>query len=914
MFAVRISAVGGIFLLMATTQAAPFPVLPRKVYLLILKHATFKQVGMHKVVIPATSSTTPDPLGPIQPAPKPQKSKVSSSMDWLDDNLFGKLEVTGSRTLGLHAFSVTGDKDAYATTTNYGEGDQTFTNNGSMSVAGRKVFGVLSFQADLPDSRLSDPTTHQVLLEYDRGPLKVSEGDIRGSLLSGNSLTNFYKSLKGSMVEYTKGPLHAKALYSETKGSAQTVSIQGSNSVGPYYLESGRVLQDTLQVQVDGQTMRPGTDYVLDTNLGSGSISFLSRVIPPTSTIVATFESVSPGTSPGILAGVGASYNLGRFGQVGASIVQQRSTGTSGDGTVPDLFVFAGATSTTYMLSYEPIVSTITVQLGDRLLVMGTYVNGVVVGDYALNPAEHRQLILNSTLAAPDNTTLYVKYRPQVTQSVNGDRQVYGFDYSYRFGQRGGIQFNQALGQTINTADSTGALARTLNGNYLIGDLNLTANVKDIPTHFVSIETEGFSRNERSYSLGAEVKKPLITYGIAYGNSMIDDQSTSTTSTTLYNARSTSAKAYATYNSADGTNWTVAQTRTSGHQAYESQLDSSSLSAAKSFGKQVRFDTGVEYQQGRGPLLDSAGNTVIGSVELVTYHVGATYTPITHLNLVGKVSVSDTRALGQASTGDDISFSSTWRPSDKWGVSASLLNSTSGQGTTLSGFSNGAGYGYGGNGFSSGGLGSGYLGAANGQLNTRTMMLDYKASNRLPLNLHYTENRSTGTLSSNSLVKSIGVGGQWDLGQVTVLDVSLDRTTSDFINSAISGSTNTTSVGFNLTGSPKGKWSYQLGLNTLVSGGTSIYRQNSLDYNLEVGYRLAPKHQLSASYIRGDYTGYSGQEDDQFIFSYTYSIFSRLGLTGSYRIHNVSNLDPTVTTGAYRANAFDLSLSYGFRS
>jgi hypothetical protein len=852
------------------------------------------------------------------PTKGPQKirppKKRPAFFDWLDKYVFGRVEVTGTRTLGLHANSVTGDTNAYATTTNYGEGDQTFTNNGNLSVAGKKVFDIVSFQADIPDNRLADPTTQKVLLEYDRGPLKISEGDIRGSLLPDNSLTAFDRPLKGTMVEYQRGRAHVKLLYSETKGTAQTVSIQGANSLGPYFLEGGKVLPDTVEVLVDGQLMRPGTDYVVNTVTDSGTISFLTRVIPPTSTIVVTFESAAPGSSPGIISGAAANYSLGKLGQIGASIMQERGTGSNGDGTVPDLFVFAGASSTVYTLSYEPVVSTIVVELGDRLLVAGTYNGGAVTGDYAVNPAEPRQVVLNSSLAAPQDSTVYIKYHPVVPPTSVGDREVYGFDYAYRIGNKGLIQYSQATGSTINTASPTGGVARTLTGNYLLGKISLTGSVKDIPDNYVSIETAGFTRNERSYDLGAQVKSSRLTYGVSYGNSIVDDQVTSGVTTTNLNARSTIAKAFANYNAADGTTWSATQTRTAGHQVYDSRLDDSALSGTKSFGKKLRMDSGVEYQQGEGPLLNSAGATVVGSVSLVTYHVGVTAIPVTHLTLSGRASVSDTRALGESSKGDDLQFTATYRPNDIWNLYGSILNSNAGQSAALSGFSNGTGAGYTGNGFSAGPSGSGYLGAADGTLDTRNLNVDFKVSKRLSLGTHFSDNRSTGSLSSNSDVQDIGVTTQWDLGNITVVDISLDRTNSQYLTATSGSTANTTSANFNLTGNPKGKWSYQIGINTLLAGGSSAYNQNTVNYNLGLGYLLTKKQQVSATYTKGTYNGYDGQEDDQIVFRYTYSILQKLGLSLAYRIHNVTNLDPSITTGAYRSQAVDLELSYGFKT
>jgi hypothetical protein len=922
MFHARTATIIGAILVGAKASAI-YPHIPKRFFDLVRAKDGLARMRPKFLNPPANlniaETTGPVPnqnyTGLIPPPVKPQDVKPKPPMlEWLDENLFGRIDVTGNRTLGLHAFSVSGDRAAYDQATNFGEGGQTFTSDGEMTLSGKKVLGVMSFQTTIQDSRLSDPTTNQFLLEYDRGPWKLSEGDIRGTLVNTNPLTAFAKTLHGTMAEYQAGPWHLKGLYSETKGSPRTITIQGSNSSGPYYLESGKLLSDSLEVQVDGVLQKPGTDYVADVQIGS--VTFITKTIPATSTIVATFEAVAPGTSPGILSGVGASYDFGRYGRLGLNLMQQTATGASGDGTLPDTFVFAGPSSTIYMLTQEPdLTRPILVQVGSRILTPGTLVSGVVVGDYAFNPSEHRQLILSPTISGQVNIdTLLVKYFPTITAAVVGDRRVYGVDYSLKLGNGGLVQYAQATGQAMSGASSGTSTARTLNGSYKIGRLNLTGNIKDIPSDYVAIESQGFSRNEKSYALGAEMKFTNLTYGLAYSNAVIANQTQiSSTTTDLLNARSTSAKLYTNYNSADGTAWTLSQTRTAGHLIYDSQLDTSDFTGSHAFGK-VRLDTGFTYQQGKGPLLNNAGATQIGSVYMDTYHVGLNYVPMPTLSFDTRASVSQIRALGQSNSGNDLTLSSVWRPNNRWHVTASELHSVSGQASVLSGFSNGSGYGYGGNGFSSGALGSGFLGAADGTLDQSSLTVAFKSSNRLSLDGHVSSNRSTGTLSSNSTVHDVGLGSELDLGNFTILNATIDKTSTSFVTSdtSVAGSVDTTSLNFNLAASPKGPWSYQLSLSTLLSGGNSLYNQNSDNYSASLGYRFSKKHQVSVGYISGSFTGFQGQNDRQFVVSYTYTIFRQLGLTTSYRVHTVTNTDPTVTTGAYRAAGFDLTLSYGF--
>jgi hypothetical protein len=942
----RLTVVGGVALIVTPAVASPIPYIPRSLFLKALRDVIASRVHIANVNAPTNgvAAAAPQIDTTNQTAVVPgvdasaSKTHKSSPFAWLDDNLFGKITVTGSRTVGLHSYSVTGDQSAFQSLNANGQGGQTFTDQGSTNIAGKNVLGILTFQMNVQDQQYSDPTNNVMTLEYDKGPFKVSEGDIRGSLLNTNSLTTFAKTLKGSQIEYKAGPLHLKALYSETKGSPRTLAIQGSNSMGPYYLQSGKIQNDSLDVQVDGQPMKLGTDYTADTQ--SGTITFMQRIIPPTSTIVVTYEAISPNSVPGILDGVAGSYDLGKYGLFGFTAVQIRGTGISSDGTITDPFQYyeTPGVASSYLLSYEPQVSTVQVEVGTRQLFLGQYVNGQVLGDYALNPVEPRQLLINPDIVADPGATLYVRYAPVSVQTVDGDRQVLGFDYKLPLGNRGYVQYDEAIGQTIDTANGSSGIAKTISSEYKLGSVDLTATIKDIPSGYVAIESQSFNRNEDSYTLGAQTKQNRFTYGVSYSNSSVDElesavpglSTTGTTTTgttsstagtasedTYINARSTVAKAFASYLSPDGTTWSVTQSRTAGHLLYDSQVDTTGFTGSHTFGK-LKLGTGVDIQQAEGPLTNSAGNVQMGSIDLQTYHLDATYAPINKLSLTGRASISDVRALGQSTQGNDLSLSSDWNPNQRWRVSAMVLHSNSGQTASLASFSNGTGYGYGtGNGFSSGPTGDGLLGGTNSTLDEMGVTTQYQATKRLALTTQLNQNEATGTLASNTLVKVIGVGANWDLGKFNMLDFNLDHSISNFVGADTSTTagvaTTATANSLNLTfaGTPKGPWSYRLSLSSLINGGTSSYQQNSLNYDASLAYRLAKRQTVAFSYVSGSYTGYAGQLDRQIVASYRYNLFQNFDLVGSYSVHQVSNLDPTITTGAYRAAGFDLQLSMG---
>ena len=172
MFVARAAAVGG-FVLLVVMAPAQFPIIPRKVYLK-LESLVFMQKILQGHGTPVGTNLNA----------KVTHGKIATSqirrdglVHWLDKNICGTSSTSAAaERWAIHAVNVSGDTTAYDEATNYGEGGQTFTDDGAISITGRKVLGVLSVQADIPDSRLSDPTTQNYLLEYDQGPLEDQRG------------------------------------------------------------------------------------------------------------------------------------------------------------------------------------------------------------------------------------------------------------------------------------------------------------------------------------------------------------------------------------------------------------------------------------------------------------------------------------------------------------------------------------------------------------------------------------------------------------------------------------------------------------------------------------------------------------------------------------------------------------------
>ena len=82
--------------------------------------------------------------------------------DWIAENVTKRLSVVGRESLGLHMARTEGDLIAYQNATAFGQGNQTFTNVGQMSVSGSKVAGLFSFNTTFADNHYQDPTSHRL--------------------------------------------------------------------------------------------------------------------------------------------------------------------------------------------------------------------------------------------------------------------------------------------------------------------------------------------------------------------------------------------------------------------------------------------------------------------------------------------------------------------------------------------------------------------------------------------------------------------------------------------------------------------------------------------------------------------------------------------------------------------------------
>ncbi len=881
-----ICLVWGTFSLTAKAQLA-FPPLPPQV------------VGGTGLVGPAVGKPSHSPLV-ANDSPKPSGPVARQSFgSWVTTNVVHRIDVTGNRSIGFHAHQVSGDKDAFRSLNYYGNGGSTFSNTGNMTLSGKKVLGVLDFQYQFTDDRIQSPDTNRMTLNYDRGPIKVGYGDVRASLLNTNPFASFNRSLFGLTSQFKSGRTQMSVIRSEVKAAAKTISLNGNNTAGPYYLQAGRLIADSVEVRLDGQVMRLMQDYVVDSD--QGSITFVSRIILPTSSIVASFEASGFNQSSGIIQGAGVSYDFGKIGRAAFTQIEQRGNGSGTNKSLLETFQGYGDPSIPYTLQYSPILGTVIVRVNGTVQVEGP--------DYRFDAQIPSRFFFLRYV--PNTDTVSATYRPSVVQTLNGDRRVVGFDYRVPLGLRGEsgyVQYSMARGELMSKDSPRSGTSRGITASYQTGGLRLTSDFRDIPATYVSVQSQGFSRNERAATIGAELTRGKFVYGASNSNSLVSSENSASNPVTYSNSRVTSTRGYVNYSEPSGTSWTLENIKSYTRNLYENRLNTTSLTGHRMFGK---FDAtvGLDVQNGFGrQSVDNQSRN--GTLALRTYRIGGRYTPSDRFALDTRLSLSQISSLAGSGTGTDISMTGTYRPGPAWTLGAGYSVSDSGQLATLGSFNTGSGVGYGGNGFSSGSTLDSYTAGA-ASMRLLQLSAGFRASERINLTSRYYQTRNEGDLNSNTQTRSYGFGADWDLGRQTLVGGSIDRSLTDYLGSSLGYSSETTTYDVFFQASPKGPWSYRVGVTGLISSGGSANRQNTFNADTSLIYRISPRQRTWVSYNSGRTTGYYGQDTGFLGLFYDYQIYHAISLVGSFKSRRVLNLDPSLQTGSYRSTGFDVELSFG---
>ena len=833
------------------------------------------------------------------------QAQPPKSTDWWDQNLWSRIAYSGSRTLGYQYYRFEGDADAFSSLTNYGTGLQRFTDIGNLSLQGNKVFGLLDFRATFTDNRFSDPEQQQYTLNYRRGDIKrggawdVSYGTVQASLLNGNRFVNFSRSLNGLVGDFRRGRLETKFISSEARGAARTVTIEGNNTSGPYYLQSGRIIGGTIKILLDGVELRQGVDYLVDISIGS--VNFVNRVIAPTSTIVASYESYDVTNSGGSIRGAGVAYELGGgAGRISINTVQQLVGNASTTTERIELFQGFGFPGAQYALNFEPIPSSIEVKVDGFIRSFSPFDDGV--SEFYLTANAPSRVI--SRVAIPSTQTLQIKYLPKLVQSVDGDRRVTGFDWRIPVGTKGSqstLIYSKANGKLSGPSASSGD-AEALDLRLNEGKGSFKMGFRKVEPGFRTIEQTGFSRNEDATEYTYEYYTKGLSSSLGTTNSLISiDSGTSVTSSRLQSTNATFR--YSDPRSNPDTNRTQAFTWNKVRVLSTDDNSLNSLAYKEDFrSRKISYGYGVENITGRGRV-----NGTITDLGVNSYRTNATYDAGKNWTLVGSASKSFVRTDTIRSEGYDYSIRANVGQTGPWTGGFDYTLSDSGVLASLGGFLNGNSFGYGNNGFGNSG-GTGVL--STGQLKAKRTSINatHQAGDNLTVAATYATTSTEGASTSNARIDTLALNSSWRINSAHTFVLDLVKVKSNFLTST-SGSSNSDVLSGFLMGNPGKLWSYSFGYNLLRSTGSQI-SQDNVGLSADINYRFNQKHRLfvnaSVSRTRGLYP----QDDNSFQAGYAYSLTPGIALVGKYNFRDLRNLDPAAIGGAFRANGLSLELTF----
>lgn len=820
----------------------------------------------------------------------------SKTVQFISDKVLKRVKISGFRRLGYHMNSVTGDREAFNQTNYGGLGGNRFTDLGVLRVEGRKVGGYLDFDFNIQDSRFQDPQGEKFTVAVDEGKWNGRLGDIRGQLQNTNRFARVNNTLRGVSLAYKSKGFDARIIASEARGQARTVTIQGTNSSGPYFLQSSQIIRGSERVEVDGVPQVFGQDYTIDYEIGS--ITFMNRVtlagkiIPPTSSIVATYESFNFNGTAGRVEGVGLSYNFGKSGKFGFTGIRQMGNGTNQQSTRTEFFQGFGAPSTPYFLQFEPLLTQPIIIRVDGII----QTEGL---DYRFDTGNSAIFFFNRFM--PTSSDIQVVYTPKPTADVQGDREAIGFDYTLPLGNKGNLVLTHATGRLSNTLNPSSGSAKSADLRYASGPFTILAGVRDVPDGFVSIESTTFNRNEKGHNVDVEFKpKSGQVFGLQQSNYSIAQRTASGSNTSITRSRFSRAEASYSLLGEANNGWPISLTASRNQSrtgTNESDIDTISLGTNRVFGK-LNTRLSAEKQSVTGTA----------TANLFSWVFGADYSASNVWNFSTELGLSQIAANSEKGTGHDISFTSRYRPSDKFNVRFQLADSDAGRVSSISGFNNGFGSGFNGNGFTSGAVSPTTNAAAAGRL--IRLSGDWQVDDRLALIGSASLFRSTGNITSNSETRALSGGIDYDLGGRTRLSGSLDLSETKFIGSGIRSSATTLNMFIN--GSPAGRFSYRSGVSALVSGGDSQFKQDAFTFESDLNYNLAPRHTLNFNFSSGQVTGHLPQDDLDMSLTYQYQIWESLALNVGYRFRDVRNRDINATSGAYRSQGLDIVLAFNF--
>lgn len=461
---------------------------------------------------PLFADTARQPLGPIPgftvPASptqdesaggnKRRRGPFGSIGDWFSrmERATGtKVTATGNSTFSFRADSVSGGETSFQNEQDFGRGSNGFYNNTDVTVDAT-VLKYFHYQTRLTNTLFHNPNDNRVKLDYKDKHNEFEWGDINAQF-QGNSLIDFSRYLHGfKFTREWNRELKTTMLYSATKAEPKTVVVAGNDSSGPYYVYSGQIVEGSEHVRVDnGNELRKGEDFQLDAF--TGELKFLNnRIIPHTSTIAISYETLGYNQNQGTIYGGRAQIAATRNLTLGLTYVAQQSQGTNGTQYLTEEQHGLGAPQ--FYTTQSPI---------DLSKLFYIYVDGrqLAPGEYTIDKTTTYTNRVFIQITVPFASIVRFQYIPYNANPTPGNRSVLGLDSRLGLGKWGSLTMETALSGLSITGNNVSG-----NAWQIRADLNPLAKVhtslalRSVSPTYSSIQSPGFNRNEQALEFATE--------------------------------------------------------------------------------------------------------------------------------------------------------------------------------------------------------------------------------------------------------------------------------------------------------------------------------------------------------------------------------------------------------------------------
>ena len=906
--------------------------------------------------LPAPEKTTSNPTGTSKRRRKP--SPFGSVGDWfnnLEKSTGSKILATGSSTFQARFESVTGSADSYQNEQYYGRGSKGFYNDTDISVDAT-LFKYFHYQTRLSNTLLHNSNDNRVKVDYKDKTNHVEWGDINAGF-SGNSLVDFNRYLHGvkSTNNWTKN-FKTSVIFSQIKAQSKTIVINGSNSSGPYYVYSGQIVEGSDHVRIDNSAeLIKGKDYQLDPY--SGALKFLEgRIVPQTSTIAISYETLGYDQSQGNIFGGRADYRLGPGLNVGMTYVTQTSKGSSGS-SIRTEEAYGFGQQTFYPTDF-PI---------DLTKPLNIYIDGRLLGldEYTVdrtNTFTNRVFIKLSVLST---SKVKFEYYPYNSSPTPGNRSILGFDSRLGLGKYGSLTLDTAFSGLSLAGNSVTGQGWSLRADLTPAKrVHSTFSLKNVGPSFSSIQSPGFNRNEKAVELTTEYSPTdrlrfNVNYQISKRPSYGGSQFAVTTQGnddyrqfSLGSSYSFAKNATLTLNhSVLGTTFT---------QGGKSLNNSDTLALNYAL-KSVNFEVSLSNNKSNADTSYSTLGLVTGtgSNPSSLYHsdtstfskrIAIGWTPTKWLQLNGSLADNSNKnhsaATDQNSNSKESSLSAqfslirnlrvnySYSLSDTGSVNNSTLNSITSGGTNN---------GLGSSGSFSGNQGTNYGSYANfgGKNTSHSLHLDFQPKQNLLLGVQVDKGSSNGDFQYNSDRNTVGFNFSWQPS--SEMQLSAAYTAQKVVYTNGFGGTDSNNILLSLDGHPFGRRNGFLGKIGLrinyslvktqsafktdtstaaspIAGATGTVASSSLtdtstnltSLGFRIDYPLSSRQSLFIETLKSQTSGYQGNNENDLKFGLDYALTRTMKFSFGWQILQHNYIDAANAHANYKASSLLAELGFHF--